>query len=132
MKTCSPGSDALFQPKFGDLFVAAKHSWIVGFDNTSYMPDDFLNALCTLSTGVAVGNRKLYSNAELFSYEVWRPLVFTSIHGNMADRSDLAQRTIQLVVPQIEDVRAREDVEAEFVKVWPGVLGALLDGSWAP
>ena len=57
-----------------------------------------------------------------------RPMLFNGIAGNLIERSDLASRTIKLQIPAIAVRRGPADLEEEFLRVWPGVFGALLDG----
>jgi hypothetical protein len=43
-------------------------------------------------------------------------------------RSDLASRAIRLEILPITSRRTERALEADFVRIWPGVLGTLLDG----
>ena len=62
------------------------------------------------------------------TFTVRRPVIFNGIPGDLTERSDLASRTIKLEIPRIVQRRTKSDLEREFEKIWPGVLGALLDG----
>src|SRR5262249_45672103 len=50
------------------------------------------------------------------------------IPGDLTERNDLASRTIKLEISRIVQRRTKSDLEREFEAIWPGVLGALLDG----
>jgi len=54
--------------------------------------------------------------------------LFNGIPPDLAERGDLASRTIRLEIPPLANRRTEADLEREFVAVWPEVLGALLDG----
>ena len=90
------------------------------------MTADASDTFCMISTGVATATRKHYSNGEEYVYEVERPIVFNGIAGNLIERSDLASRTIKLLIPRITARRSMADLNEEFERVWPGVLGACL------
>jgi hypothetical protein len=111
-----------------DLLISARNSWALGFDNMSYMTVDWSDTLCMISTGISSGTRAHYTNDEEHVFSVKRPVIFNGIPTELAQRSDLASRTIKLEVLPITVRRSDEDLEEEFVKIWPGVLGALLDG----
>jgi hypothetical protein len=83
-----------------------------------------------LATGIAVGSRQLYTDDEEHSFSVCRPIVFNGISADLVVRSDLASRTIKLAIPPIPDQerRTEKELQAEFVEMWPRVLGSLLDG----
>ena len=76
-----------------DLIIAASNAWIVGFDNASTLPVWLSDALCRLSTGAALGRRRLYSNAEEFIFQAKRPVMMTTI-AELIVRGDLADRAI--------------------------------------
>jgi hypothetical protein len=111
-----------------DLLIAARNNWSFGYDNMSYMSTDWSNTLCMISTGISSGTRAHYTNDEEHVFTVKRPVVFSGIPSHLAQRSDLASRTIRLEIQPIVKRRTDEDVEETFVRIWPGVLGALLDG----
>jgi hypothetical protein len=111
-----------------DLLISARNNWVLGFDNMSYMTADWSDTLCMISTGISSGTRVHYTNDEEHVFSVKRPVIFNGIPTELAQRSDLASRTIKLEVLPITTRRTDEDLEEEFVKIWPGVLGGLLDG----
>jgi hypothetical protein len=111
-----------------DLMVAALNNWALGFDNWSRISGDVADTLCMISTEISSGKRKLYSDDEEHTFTVRRPIIFNGIPGDLTERSDLASRTILLGVPRIAQRRRKTDLEQEFKKMWPGVLGVLLDG----
>src|SRR6516225_3653131 len=92
------------------------------------MTQDMADAHGRVATGFGIGGRKLYSDADEFSFYLKQPQIFTSI-----DRStkypDFADRLIY-VTPQTISARERK-TEAEIgelvVPVLPRILGTLLE-----
>jgi hypothetical protein len=114
--------------KIEDLLVAARNGWTIGIDNLSWMTQEWSDTFCQLSTGIATGTRKHYTNDEEHVYEVTRPVLFNGIPENLIQRGDLASRVIKLDILPITTRRTDADLEAEFQRAWPGMFGALLDG----
>ena len=110
-----------------DLVIAAKNSWIVGFDNFSSLPERLSDALCCLSTGSAFSTRTLFTTQDETLIAVKRPVVLNGI-PDLATRGDLASRCVSLTLEAIpeEKRRTRAEVERRFLDVRPLVLGALL------
>src|SRR5262249_55017219 len=67
-------------------------------------------------------------NDEEHVFTVQRPVLFNGIPMDLTERSDLASRTIKLQIVPMAVRRTEADLQEEFERVWPGVLGALLDG----
>ena len=111
-----------------DLLISARNNWAIGFDNLSGMSADWSDTLCMLATGIASGTRAHYTNDEEHVFTVQRPVVFNGIPADLIHRSDLASRAIKLEILPITSRRTERALEADFVRIWPGVLGALLDG----
>jgi hypothetical protein len=113
-----------------DLLIAAKNNWALGLDNLSAVWAMLADALCTLSTGIATGGRKLYTDDEESAFEVQRPVLLNGIPAELVERSDLASRTIKMDIVPIrkEDRIGDAELNQIFEEVWPEVLGALLDG----
>jgi hypothetical protein len=129
LRTVDPRTTELRKPrKVEDLLVAARNNWTIGFDNFSWMSWEFSDTLCMIATGISSGTRTLYTDDEEHTFTVRRPVIFNGIPGDLTERSDLASRTIKLEIPRITRRRTKADLEGEFEKIWPGVLGALLDG----
>jgi len=129
LKTVDPRTTELRKPKkVEDLLIAAKNNWTIGFDNFSWMSGEFSDTLCMIATGISSGARTLYTDDEEHTFTVRRPVIFNGIPGDLTERSDLASRTIKLEISRIVQRRTKSDLEREFEAIWPGVLGALLDG----
>jgi len=110
-----------------DLAIAARSSWVLPFDNISWLSDEMSDALCRLSTGGGFATRALYSDDEEMMFSERRPVALNGM-TEVVNRPDLLDRAVLLQHPVIdEDARL---TEAEFNEllafVAPSVLGALL------
>jgi hypothetical protein len=111
-----------------DLAISASNSWLVAFDNLSYLPAWLSDALCRMATGGGFATRGLYTDDEEVIFDAQRPVILTGIE-ELATRSDLLDRAIVLHLPPLPEERCRPEAElcAEFEKARPRILGALLD-----
>jgi hypothetical protein len=111
-----------------DLFIAATNGYAIAFDNVSSLPDWLSDSLCRLSTGGGFATRELYSDADETLFDAMRPQILNGIE-DFVTRSDLADRTIDLMLAEIPDDRrmTEERLWAEFEAARPTILGALLD-----
>src|SRR5262249_48386394 len=107
---------------------SASNSWLVAFDNLSYLPAWLSDALCRLSTGGGFATRGLFTDDEEVIFDAQRPVILTGIE-ELATRSDLLDRAIVLHLPPLPEDRCRPEAElwAEFEEARPRILGALLD-----
>jgi len=112
-----------------DLLVAAKGQHFLSFDNVSGLPDWLSDAICRLSTGGGAGKRRLYTNEDEVLFSGRRLVAINGIE-DVAVRPDLVDRAVMLALEPIAEKRRRDEVEynAEFDRIAPKVLGALLAG----
>jgi hypothetical protein len=111
-----------------DLMIAAQNTWILSFDNLSFIPAWFSDALCRLATGGGFATRQLHTDTHETLFDAQRPVVLTGI-GELATRSDLLDRSITIELPRIPDSERRCEQEfwPAFNAAHPRILGALLD-----
>jgi hypothetical protein len=111
-----------------DLYIAATNGRVVVFDNLSSLADWISDSLCRLSTGGGFATRALYTDLDEVLLRVIRPVILTGIE-EVVNRADLADRTIFLTLAPIPKEKRRPETElwAAFARVWPRILGALLD-----
>lgn len=112
------------------LMITATNSWIVSYDNVSYLTDEISDALCRLSTGGGFTDRVLYTDDEEKIFNESRPCILNGI-DYIATRSDLIDRAISIRLPKISESDRLEERELwkKFHEVQPLVLGALLDAT---
>jgi hypothetical protein len=108
--------------------IAASNGWILAYDNLSKLADWQSDALCRVSTGSGFGTRKLHSDDEEMLFEAARPIIFNGIES-LAERPDLADRTITIELPVIAKDRRQPESElwAEYNAKRPEILGGLCD-----
>ncbi len=111
-----------------DLSIAAKNGWLLVYDNLSGLAPWLSDALSRLSTGGGFATRELYSDDEEVLFDGQRPIVLTGI-ADVVDKGDLRQRTVDIDLPPIPDVRRRPEKRfwAAFERDLPSIFGALLD-----
>ena len=111
-----------------DLMIAATNAWVVGYDNLSGLRADLADALCSLATGGGFAARRLYTDDEEHSCSAMRPIIVNGI-SDVAQRSDLADRSILVTLPTIppEKRRTERDLWTRFELQRPRLLGAVLD-----
>jgi hypothetical protein len=107
--------------------IVASNSWLLAFDNLSYIRSELSDALCCLATGGGFGTRELYSDDEEKLFSAQRPVAVNGI-DDLATRSDLLDRAVQLHLPVIpaEHRHNQSELDATFAAIRPRVLGALL------
>jgi hypothetical protein len=113
-----------------DLMLAARHSWIVSYDNVSKISAEVSDGMCRLSSGGALTKRALYTDGDEFSIRACRPQVWNGIPDDLASRPDLIDRIILITTPAIVPANRKTEGEfwADFKEAHPYILGALLDG----
>jgi len=111
-----------------DLAISMNNAWMICLDNMSRINKELSNALCRLATGGGFATRELYSDADERIFDGKRPIMINGI-GDVAQRSDLVDRTIQLTLPTIPDHQRQTERAflSEFKKQQPAILGAFLD-----
>lgn len=110
-----------------DLMIAANSSWIVAYDNLSFVQNALSDALCRLSTGGGFGTRMLFTNDEEAIFDLQRPVMLNGIE-ELATRGDLLDRAIVHQLKVIPPARRIPENEfwVRFNQAKPRILGALL------
>lgn len=109
-----------------DLFITAKNSRVLAFDNVSAISDWLSDALCRLATGGGFSTRELHSNGDEYIISATRPILLTAIE-DCIERGDLADRAILVELARIneDNRRAVADIKREFDEARPKMLGSL-------
>ena len=112
-----------------DMFISANNAWAMVYDNLSSLSEELADAMCRLATGGGFAPRALYTDADEVLFNATRPQILNGIE-DVVNRPDLADRCIFLTLEPISDEDRLDEKKfwAEFTKVQPGILGALLDG----
>jgi hypothetical protein len=125
-----PNKAALRRPprEDRDLMIAATNSWVVAYDNLSGLPPALADGLCMLATGGGFGTRELYTDDDEKLFDATRPIMLNGIE-DLATRSDVQDRSVNLTLPEIPDEKRRDEAELWrcYESARPRLLGALLD-----
>ncbi|MBI4291286.1 MAG: hypothetical protein HY661_07405 [Betaproteobacteria bacterium] len=109
-----------------DVWIGARNSHMVSFENLSHLSADYQNALCVLTTGGGHATRTLYTNGEEFIIDVRKPIVLNGI-SVIVTAQDLLDRCLHFDLPTIKNRKLETDIESQFEAAQPKLLGALLD-----
>lgn len=115
-------------PNERDMMITASNRWVVAFDNLSRISPSLSDAMCRLATGGGFATRQLHTDDDEIIFSVQRPMMLNGIE-ELANRSDLLDRTILLYLPAIPEERrmAEEHFWQRFREARPRILGALLE-----
>lgn len=110
-----------------DLFIAARSSHVLSFDNLSSISADLSDSLCALSTGGSFATRTLHTNEDETVLQAMRPAILNGI-ADLLTRADLAERTLLVELHRIDPSQRLTEYELEerFTRAHPKLLGALL------
>ena len=110
-----------------DMVAAVRNSYVLAFDNVSYVANWLSDALCALATGTrAVGGRALYTNSDEAAFRAMRPIMCNGI-PDFVRKPDLVDRIIKVDLRRIRVYRSDEEYWDEFKQWHPKILGALCD-----
>jgi hypothetical protein len=111
-----------------DLFIAAKSSRVLAFDNVSSIRAEVSDALCMIATGGGYSTRKLHTDSSLTVIEASPSVVLNGI-VDFVTRSDLADRCIPVSLAPILacDRRPLSEIKADWGREAPEILGAVMD-----
>jgi hypothetical protein len=110
-----------------DVYIAARNSQALAYDNVSGLPDWLSDTFCRLATGGGFSTRELYSDQDEVLFGSTRPILLNGI-DDIATRPDLADRSIVLMLEAIADEKRKLESELweTFERKHPAILGALL------
>src|SRR5262245_27613663 len=111
-----------------DVYIAARNSHVLAYDNASGLPDWLSDTFCRLATGGGFSTRELYTDQDEVLFASKRPIILNGI-DDIATRPDLADRCIVQTLAAISDKKRELESElwAKFEQKRPHILGALLD-----
>ena len=112
--------------KVEDVWIGAGNCHLMSFENISYLGQDYQDALCVLATGGAHATRSLYTNKEEAIIELRKPIILNGITVNVTAQ-DLLDRSVHVELPPVEKRLQSKNVDDAFFKIYPQLVGALLD-----
>jgi hypothetical protein len=101
---------------------------VLAYDNVSFIPQWFSDALCRVSTGGGLKARQLYTDGEQYVVDLRNPVVLNGV-PDAATSQDLISRAIMISPPVIPEEKrlTKSEIDDRLSQILPGVLGALLD-----
>lgn len=102
------------------------HHYIPIFDNLQYIPDWFSDMLCGAVTGTGQESRALFTDDDSFIRSFKRCIMLNGV-SLPPTRGDLLNRTIMHPTEPSTDRRTEKELDAEYQKVLPEILGGFLD-----
>ncbi|KRW71473.1 hypothetical protein AO741_01685 [Pseudomonas sp. TTU2014-105ASC] len=109
-----------------EVFVSAKASAMLSYENVSYLSAAMQDALCIVATRGGFAKRKLYSDFDECVIDVKRPIILNGIAASVTAQ-DLVDRTISIEMPVIAERQESTEIWNEFEQLAASLLGALLD-----
>jgi len=113
-----------------NLSIAAKHSYVLAFDNISFLPNWLSDSFCRLSTGSASATRTLFTNDKETLFIAKRPIIFNGINS-VASRGDLLDRLMVVSLPVIPESERRDENTfwSEYEEIKSQIFGVILDAA---
>lgn len=111
-----------------DFAAAVRGTYILAYDNLSYISPKLSDSLCRIATGVPLASRTLYTNYEETSFQAMRPIILNGI-PDVAEREDFVSRVISIQLPTIPQERRRDDDSfwADFHRDLPRMIRCVWD-----
>jgi hypothetical protein len=111
-----------------ELAILTTHKSVIGLDNLSNISEELSDFVSMLITGGGYVSRELYSDDRLTVFNRRPAFGFTSI-VSVVSRPDLLSRSIIVEHAEISEDKRRDEgeMEAEFEKAAPGILGGMFD-----
>jgi hypothetical protein len=111
-----------------DLTAAAHSSYVLAYDNLSFLPLWLSDALCRLATGAGLSGRTLFTNTDETIVDAKRPLILTGINP-LALRGDIADRANKIFLEKIDQSSRKDEASfwREFEAAFPKLVGAVMD-----
>jgi hypothetical protein len=110
-----------------DLFVDARYSLALSYDNVSQLSEKMSAAICQITSGTGCTTRKFYTNAEEITICSGPRLVMFNGLTNVVAKGDLAGRQVLIQLKQMTSFKDETKFWQEFEQVRAQIFGALLD-----
>ena len=113
-------------PSGEELFVSARNSHFLAFENVSYLSKKMSDNLCRMATGGSYRGRRRYTNTDENLHKGGRPIAFEGIN-NVVTEADMLDRLVAIEVERVERYQDDKVLDRAFDRARPRILGALLD-----
>jgi hypothetical protein len=111
-----------------DLVVGAHARYITILDNLTHIQPWLADALCRLVTGDELDRRMLWTDSDVATLSLHRPVITTSIDTG-AVPPDYADRRVNVHVPVLDEAQgiSESQWEARYAIAQPKIMGSVLD-----
>lgn len=109
-----------------DLHQVLHHHAAPCFDNVGKISDRISDVLCRAITGEGIERRRLYTDADSLLLAYRRPIILNGISAP-SRRADFLDRTLPVQCERLTEFRQQSDLEEQFARAAPQILGGLLD-----
>lgn len=109
-----------------DRMVQMSKSYLLGYDNISYIKPAESDDICRAVTGTSADKRSLFTNDDQYIITLMRKFVFNGI-GFLSDRTDFNSRTIYYSLNEIGEIMPIEDYTIQLNKIRPAILADVFD-----
>ena len=113
-------------PSGEELFVSARNSHFLAFENVSHLSKKMSDNLCRMATGGSYRGRRRYTNTDENLHKGGRPIAFEGIN-NVVSEADMLDRLVAIEVERVERYQDDKVLDRAFDRARPRILGALLD-----
>ena len=120
----------VFPKSAKDLAIASQHAHVLAYDNMRNFRSDMSDLLCMASTGGAITNRALYTDADQHVLFLHGALVLNGIHG-FINQADLAQRCLPIRTLSLPETSRKSEtamvkaLEADLPAIFRGLLNLI-------
>jgi hypothetical protein len=108
-----------------DVWVMARNSHMVSFENLSHLTANYQDALCVLATGGGYATRTLFTTADETVLNLKKPVILNGI-AVIVTAQDLLDRTLHIDLPTITHRIRASELKTRFDTEKSRIFGALL------
>lgn len=117
----------LYSPRMNlkEIVLVFAHSWFVAYDNIGKVSDDFINFICSSTTGTSQDFRKLY-NDDVMLRVVIKNVVSIACINRVLNADDILRRSLNEGFVDAKDggyYQEDSDIKAQFKATKPKILG---------
>ncbi len=109
-----------------DLYLLAKRSPVLYFDNISSINNKVSDWLCKISTGAGSIKRALFTDDAQSAMQASAGIIINGIN-DVVERGDLLERSIAIALPVLEKRESTQKLDKVFQEYKPRILGGLFN-----
>jgi hypothetical protein len=109
-----------------DMFISARNSHMVSYENLSHLSAEYQDALCSVATGAGHASRTLYTNADETVIDLKKPIVLNGIPV-VITAQDLVDRSITIDCPMLATPETEASLDAYWSENYASIFCGLLD-----